>query len=141
MEHIGAFMDEWKNKVAVLIRFCTVGVGNTLIDFSLFLLLIKWGFPYLTAQFIAYSAGIANSFIWNRFWTFRLKGGIKFAEVIKFLLINILALIVTNILLHYFYELLGWSIVISKGIATIGGILITYIGSKTFVFQQKKVGA
>lgn len=62
-----------KKQTTTLIRFCTVGVGNTLIDFCVFFLLTAVYVPYLIAQVCSYTAGIANSYIWNRIWTFEVK--------------------------------------------------------------------
>lgn len=126
-------------KFSLFFRFCTVGVGNTVIDFSLFFLLIKIGTPYLSAQIIAYSTGILNSFIWNRYWTFKRKQKIKYGEFIRFLLINIIALISTNIILVYLYELFDISLIISKMIATGVGICITFLGSRYYAFRNEKV--
>lgn len=132
-------MKQMIEKLSIFFRFCTVGVGNTLIDFSLFFVLIKIGAPYLSAQLIAYSAGILNSFIWNRFWTFQRKQKMKFGELFRFLLINIIALIATNVLLIYLYDLFEMPLIVSKVIATGIGICITFLGSRFYVFQNEKV--
>lgn len=52
-----------KEKVKTAGRFCTVGVGNTLIDFGVFFLLAACHVPYLPAQICSYSAGIINSYV------------------------------------------------------------------------------
>ena len=62
-----------KNNITTLARFGTVGAGNTLIDFVVFFLLTSLRVPYLAAQLFSYSAGVANSYIWNRTWTFQVK--------------------------------------------------------------------
>lgn len=125
-------------KISLFFRFCIVGIGNTLIDFSFFFLLIKIGAPYLSAQLIAYSAGILNSFIWNRYWTFQQKQKMRLGEIIRFLLINMIALMATNILLIYLYDFFETSLFLSKVIATVVGVCITFLGSRYYVFQHKK---
>lgn len=73
-----------KKKLVTLLRFGTVGVGNTLIDFGVFFLLTALNVPYLLAQVCSYTAGILNSYIWNRTWTFRVKEKVRGQEIIRF---------------------------------------------------------
>jgi putative flippase GtrA len=52
-------------------KFALVGVGNTALTFVIFnLLAVGLGVPSLAANAIAWSAGVVNSFVWNRRWTF-----------------------------------------------------------------------
>lgn len=62
-----------KNNITTLVRFGTVGAGNTLVDFVVFFLLTSLHIPYLSAQLFSYSAGVANIYIWNRTWTCQVK--------------------------------------------------------------------
>ena len=60
-----------RKELKTLLRFMTVGVGSTLVDFGLFTLLhLLAGIPTLPANIISYSCGIVNSFVFNRRWTF-----------------------------------------------------------------------
>lgn len=61
------------NKWIPLIKFALVGVVNTLIDFAVYALLTTIGVNYILAQWISYSAGILNSYVMNRKWTFEKK--------------------------------------------------------------------
>ncbi len=55
-----------------LIKYGIVGVSNTLISMIVIYLLLKVaGMKDGPANFIGYIAGLINSFIWNRKWTFR----------------------------------------------------------------------
>jgi len=58
-----------------LARFLAVGVSNTLLSFSVFRLGVDLVPPFggraAAVQALAYGAGIAWSFTWNRAWTFR----------------------------------------------------------------------
>lgn len=69
-----------------MVRFGIVGAINTLVDWGLFFLfnvafnafsdsaLVTHPGLYLTANGIAYTAGIVNSFLWNKHWTFSAGG-------------------------------------------------------------------
>ncbi|OWP28286.1 sugar translocase [Porphyromonas gingivalis] len=55
-----------------LIKYGIVGVSNTLISMIVIFLLLKIaGMKDGPANLIGYIAGLINSFIWNRKWTFR----------------------------------------------------------------------
>lgn len=54
-----------------LIKYGIVGVSNTLISLAVIFLLLKvCGMKDGPANLIGYIAGLINSFIWNRKWTF-----------------------------------------------------------------------
>ncbi|WP_369546623.1 GtrA family protein [Bacillus velezensis] len=122
-----------KEKVKTAGRFCTVGVGNTLIDFGVFFLLAACYVPYLPAQICSYSAGIINSYVWNRKWTFRVKRKADGTEIMRFLMINLAASGITFLLLYAFQKG-GCSLLVSKFAATIGGMMMNFIGNRIWVF-------
>lgn len=122
-----------KEKVKTAGRFCTVGVGNTLIDFGVFFLLAACHVPYLPAQICSYSAGIINSYVWNRKWTFRVKRKADEKEIMRFLMINLAASGITFLLLYAFQKG-GCSLLVSKFAATIGGMVMNFIGNRIWVF-------
>lgn len=122
-----------KEKVKTAGRFCTVGVGNTLIDFGVFFLLAACHVPYLPAQICSYSAGIINSYVWNRKWTFRVKRKADRKEIMRFLMINLAVSGITFLLLYAFQKG-GCSLLVSKFAATIGGMMMNFIGNRIWVF-------
>jgi len=78
---------------AQVIKFLAVGLLNTVIHYTAFLLLFRGlGVHYLAASTLGYGLGLLNSYILNRTWTFRSAGGRLPAEVGKFLAVNALAL-------------------------------------------------
>ncbi|WP_373367377.1 GtrA family protein [Thermaerobacillus caldiproteolyticus] len=125
-----------QEKIGTLFRFCTVGVGNTLIDFGVFFLLASIGVPVWLAQGCSYIAGMLNSYVWNRVWTFRMKQQATIQEFFRFILTNFFSLGATFFFLYVCQQIWGWSLLISKMIATFGGIMINFIGSRLWVFQQ-----
>ncbi|MBY8914317.1 GtrA family protein [Bacillus sp. YC2] len=122
-----------KEKMMTLFRFCTVGVGNTLIDFGVFFLLTAFHVPYLLAQVCSYTAGVANSYVWNRKWTFRAEHKADGKEIVRFLIINIAASGITFLLIYAFQKG-GCSLLVSKLTATAGGMVMNFIGNRIWVF-------
>ena len=54
-----------------VLKFGSVGVLNTLVDYAVFnALVLGAGMSVVPANLISYSTGIANSWFWNKRWTF-----------------------------------------------------------------------
>lgn len=60
-----------KALIIQFIKFNMVGLLNTAIDFAVFFLLIWLSTHYAVAQAVAYLAGMVNSYIWNKAFTFK----------------------------------------------------------------------
>jgi len=119
-----------------LIKFALVGVVNTSIDFIIYALLTNFNLNYIAAQCISYSAGVINSYIMNRKWTFAQKGKGSNREFFTFIAVNLITLVMTTFLLTVFYKWVGMSVLISKVLVTVISIGINYIGTKSFVFTK-----
>ncbi|MGG6431558.1 GtrA family protein [Anoxybacillus sp. D401a] len=116
------------------IRFIVVGISNTVVDWLLFFFFVSLSVPQVWAQTFAYSAGVINSYMWNRIWTFRVKGPIM-KQFVRFLMLNFCSLMVTIIVLYGCNQM--FSVFFSKFMATISGIVINWIGSRMWVFSGK----
>jgi putative flippase GtrA len=51
-------------------RFLVVGVGNTVLSFVAYRLLLAMGVPYAAAAPLAFAVGAVNGYVFNRRWTF-----------------------------------------------------------------------
>lgn len=124
------------NRLITLLKFGIVGVTNTAVDAMMFTLLVMAGVPVLIAQVISYSCGVANSYWLNGRWTFRdsaRQGGR--AKLIRFLLINLVVLALSSLVLMTLHDMLGWSLVMSKILATLIGMVVNYVASRYWVFR------
>jgi putative flippase GtrA len=54
-------------------RFLVVGVGNTLLSFVAYRLLLSVGTPYVPAAALGFAVGAANGYVFNRRWTFNAR--------------------------------------------------------------------
>jgi putative flippase GtrA len=145
-------------------KFLVVGFSNFAISFAVFFLLYHYwklsalfygllgqagkGLEDTIQQFGAssldatlanvfgYGAGIINSFVWNKLWTFQAKHE-KTKQFGRFLALNFSCLIVSSASLFLFTDSLGWSYlpvwVVTMGIVT----LINFVVSKYWVFVNK----
>lgn len=70
-----------------MVKFGLVGVANTAITLSVIFLLTKFfSVPYVAANAVGYIAGLTNSYLMNRIWTFRSKGSYA-GEGFRFILV------------------------------------------------------
>ncbi len=137
-----------KNKKAILQfgKFLVVGAINFLVDFGIFkLLTVVFGMLTVPANVISYTAGVLNSFLLNRYWTFKIQH--KFASVhfVKFVFVNLVSLGV-NILavwvlidLYQFNDgLFGVQNLYAKLIATVFSFTVNFAGNKLLVFRENQ---
>jgi len=88
------------------------------------------------ANIVGYSAGIINSFTWNKLWTFEVKK--KTAKQFgRFLVLNLFCLLLSSAFLFVFTDYLGWAYLpvwfITMGIVT----LVNFAVSKYWVFIEE----
>ncbi|WP_226000308.1 GtrA family protein [Paenibacillus sp. BJ-4] len=131
-----------KSRIAPLlpiIRFGMVGLVNTGVDYVIFMLLAWAGVPVLVAQTISYSCGTANSYILNSRWTFNKQrsNDTHKSQLPKFIVINLIILGLTTLLLQLLHTGTELPLALCKLIATAGGMIINYIGSRYWVFGSQ----
>ncbi|MCP1184044.1 GtrA family protein [Paenibacillus sp. 1781tsa1] len=123
-------------RLITLFKFGIVGIANTAVDAVVFALLAVVGVPVLIAQVISYSCGVTNSYWLNGRWTFRdARGGNDRAKLIRFLITNLVVLALTTLILMTLHDMLGWSLVMSKILATLMGMVLNYMVSRYWVFR------
>lgn len=121
-----------------LMRFCIVGIANTAVDLSVFFVLTLGQVPYLLAQVLAYSAGMVNSFILNRKWTFKVEGKTSRGEMSGFILVNLSSLLLTSLLLFILHDACHVRLWLSKLAATGLCLLVNFTASRRWVFSVRK---
>ena len=144
-------------------KFLVVGVSNFVISFAVFYLLYNfWKLSSIfygllgqagkdlenlilqlgatsldatLANIFGYGAGTINSFIWNKFWTFRAQHKTS-SQFVRFLLLNITCLIFSSFCLFVFTDYLNLPYII-VWFVTMGFItVINFISSKYWVFKE-----
>ncbi len=115
-----------------------VGVLNTAVDLGIFFALTHWvafftGEP-TAAKAISYSAGILNSFFWNRSWTFRANN--SWTTLAPFALVNLVALGINTGLMQLGLKTLFRSQNAALALATCGTLALNFIASKFIVFKK-----
>lgn len=125
----------YKEPIVQFIKFNLVGIINTAVDFAVFTLLTILGMHHMISQVISYSCGVVNSYLWNKFWTFKQKRAVSGAEALKFIIVNIVSLGVSLIFLYIFRDKIGLHVMVSKVIATLFSLVVNFTGNKFWVFK------
>jgi len=123
-----------RHSLGELIKFSLVGLLNTGVDVATFFLLTWLGVPYLTAQVISYSCGATNSYLLNKIWTFR-SSGFSTGEVVRFIVINLISLLISVVVLKLLHGASGWDLTVAKAGATASALTANFLGSKLWVFR------
>ena len=134
--------DRWTGQA---IRFIIVGIVNTGVDLGIFYLLSMIpGMPHVAAKGISYVAGICNSFVWNKYWTFnagRSEQGKR--EFAVFFAVNTPPLIVNVVV----FTVLGiwidsgtaWVRLVKAFAAAVVSVTWNFLGSRYFAFRHTAV--
>lgn len=127
-----------------LVKFGMVGVVNTLVDWLVFALLSLLAFfsqSYWATKAISYSCGLVNSFFMNRKFTFNSNVKLISLRGLRFVLANLFAYGVSLAIIYFADAQFGVKGVWGNVIATPFTIVINFILTRIFVFNDKKGGA
>lgn len=125
-------------KLKYISRFSMVGVANTCIDFLVFTILNgMFGLNYMGSQVLGYSVGVANSFIFNKKWTFQDSNSNKkiFQELLQFVVVNVVSLIITLVAMKLLVTNMSLNIYVSKVIVTIIAQITNFCAYRLWVFK------
>ena len=125
------------NDLIKLIRFSIVGVGNTLINWSIFLILNAFGVYYILSNIIAYIIATINSYIWNSLWVFKYRQGLDINTSVKFFILNLVGLTVNTTIMYILVDILNFNKFIALVIASIFVVIMNYTINKLWVFKEK----
>lgn len=120
-----------------IIKYAIVGLSNTAVTATAIWILTKcFGISETTSNFTGYIAGLVNSFVWNKQWTFRsdaawLKSAVRFAFAFA------LSYIPQYFLLIYLNKTLSIDPYYNQLIAMAFYTVINFVLNKFFVFKGK----
>jgi len=88
------------------------------------------------ANMVGYGAGVLNSFVWNKLWTFKAREETA-SQFGRFLALNLSCLLLSSASLFLFTDYLNWPSLpvwfVTMGIVT----LVNFAASKYWVFRQQ----
>jgi putative flippase GtrA len=121
------------------VKFIIVGVLNTGVDLGLYFLLTRLlfstGDATVLAKGISYSAGVINSYLWNRSWTFQIGDG-SWKTFLPFVLANLIGLGVNAGALWLGLHGVGLSEFLALILATGATLIWNFVMIKFVVFRK-----
>lgn len=131
-----------KETVIQFIKFGIVGASNTLISYVTYVILVYTGIPYIAASVCAFIVSTLNAFFWNNGFVFKKQQNEKRnpwkALVKTFLSYAGTSLVLHNILLFVFVELLHINKYIAPLISLVITIPLNFIINKFWSFKGEK---
>lgn len=119
------------------LRFLFVGGINTAVGYGAYALCVFFGLHYSFAQLISAIIGIVNSYVWNKYFTFRKKGK-SAIEIVRFIAVYAVSYAVNLGLLFVLIDKLNMSEYLAGVFGLIVITLISYIGHNKFSFKGEK---
>jgi putative flippase GtrA len=131
-------------------RFLLVGASNFFVSLAVFYLcyhlLLAGGVPALRnqapgpaaiANVVAYLAGMVNSFLWNRSWTFRARDGRIVPQALRFAVVNFVSLALGTVAMYLLVDRRGVpELAVWMPLAVVI-TLLNYYGSKLWAFARR----
>ena len=126
-----------RGHITRLVKFGFVGIGNTLVDFAVYTLLVSLtGIDAAICNVISYMCGVLNSFILNKVWTFSdAARGNTAARLLLFYVANGLGLASSTFIVWLLAEPVGP--LIAKLIAVPCVFLMNYASSYLIFYFRK----
>lgn len=127
-----------------LVRFGTVGIVNTALDFGLLFLFQRLGMPIAAANILSTSIAFGFSFLANKKYTFRSHGTNLRREIILFTVVTLFGLWVLQTVVIYLTYPTGASLLrnddlgllVAKSIATVVSLIWNYLLYSRVVFKK-----
>lgn len=109
---------------------------NTFIHYSVFLFLLRiLNLDYLLSSGTGYCCGLMNSYFLNRKITFKVRKKKNLGEAAKFLVVNIVALLINLGIMGFLVGALEIIPEISQVLAIAGSLMINFLGNKLWTFR------
>lgn len=149
--YIANILSRWKSFFFSFSKFLAIGFLNTGIDFAVFNYLIyrtgiEKGIEITYFKAIAFIVAVINSYLWNKFWTFRAGDtDSRATEFVKYVSITLVGVIlnsgVTSGIVNFIPPIggisqVGWDNV-AAAVATVVTLIWNFTGYRIFVFKTK----
>lgn len=126
--------------VQQFIRFCYVGVSNTIIGYAVYSLCIALGMHYIIANLIGFLISVFNAFIWSHKYVFKAEDGEQralFWIFVKTLLAyGSTGIVLSSLLLYLFIDCYMLSCYLAQFYCLIITIPTNFVLNKLWTFNQ-----
>lgn len=119
------------------VRFLIVGGINTIVGYGAYALFLSLDINYLIAGTLSTIIGVANSYAWNRYFTFRSKDK-ALGEIIRFSSVYLVSYLCSMAFLFVIVGQFGMNAYIAGVLNIIMTTLVSWFGHKNFSFKEVK---
>jgi glycosyltransferase involved in cell wall biosynthesis len=124
-----------------MVKFMTVGVINTLVDFIAYFALTRGTYFFMdhitAARLLSILTGTVSSYVLNRAWTFEVKGKLNIMEILRFYSVTLSSLVLSLVVMWFLNDILGIYDLIAFGASTIFTFAVNFTFSRSWVFSKK----
>jgi len=124
-----------KTAIGQLIRYGIVGVISNAVGFILYLLLTEFGVEHKLAMTLLYAVGVAQSFIFNKRWSFR-HGGTHGPAFVRYCTAYGIGYLINLAVLFVLVDQLGFRHQIVQGAMVITLAALLFLLQKFWVFRS-----
>lgn len=121
------------------VKFGIVGVSNTMVAYGIYLIFLLLGTHYLVGSVVGFVVSVLNSFYWNNKYVFKDKETVQRSlgkTLLKtFMAYGFTGLILANILLYLWVDVLNVSEVIAPLINLVITIPLNFVINKLWAFK------
>lgn len=126
---------ELASRYSQFLRFCMVGVVNTLISVVIFNILIYFGVHYLIATILGYVAGLINGYVSSSKFVF--KEDVNKNTAIKFVIVYMSALLINLALMYVMVDMGKIHPSLGQIAVTVFNVVYNFILNKIWTFKGK----
>lgn len=122
-----------------IVHFALIGVGNTLVDFSVFTIAYKvFGLPIVASNVVAWMVAVSCSYVLNTFITFRVESGrrLRFRDYMTFAASGVLGMVMTTAVLLLLSLYLH--VLLAKAVSILVGFAVNFTMSNLVVFRTRR---
>ena len=124
-----------------LVRFGLVGGVGFVINLAVYTLCVHaLAIDYHAAAVMAWLIAVANNFALNRHWTFDAGDGRAHFQAMRFLVVSLIALAISQLLLTLFVEAAGIAKVPAQALAVAAAMPLNFLGNKLWSFRSEADG-
>lgn len=136
------FLENKWSEFMQFIKFGIVGLSNTFISYFSYLIFYNLGCYYLIASVLSFVVSVTNSFYWNNKYVFKAdveeKRSLIKTYVKTFVAYSSTGLVLSNVLLFVWVQILGISEVIAPLINLTITIPLNFIINKYWAFRNEE---
>jgi dolichol-phosphate mannosyltransferase len=127
-----------KEIVSQFVKFCLVGVFNTIVDYGVYLFFSRLvGLYFLYSNILSILVAMTFSFFANKYWTFGNLENKLASQYLKFFLISIVYFLLYNTIFYLGVKYLGIYDLLVKLIAIVIGVFWNFLANKYWTFREK----